>query len=69
MSARTQNRLKESVKLYFVLIPVAVFCASLSFGLLHHFYRYAWAGDIFYGSAILFVVVIFLELLLIMITR
>jgi len=69
LNASSENRLKRSVKFYLILIPVAVFCVSLLFGLLHHFYRFTWAGDIFYGSALLFVAIIFLELLLIMITK
>jgi hypothetical protein len=69
MTTSSQNRLRRSVKRYLLLIPVAVLCVSLSFGLLHHFYRYAWAGDIFYVTAILFVLIIFLELLLVTITR
>jgi uncharacterized membrane protein len=69
LSATSENRLKRSVKLYFILIPIIVFCAGLCFGLLHHFYRYDWAGDGFYGSAILFVAVIFVELLFIAITK
>jgi len=69
LSKSSQGKLKRSVKFYFVLIPVAVFFVSLAFGLLHHFYRYVWAGDIFYGSAILLVVVIFVELFLITFTR
>ena len=69
MSGSAENRLRLSVKRYFIIVPILVFCVSLSFGLLHHFYRYDWAGDGFYGFAILFVVVIFVEILFIAITK
>jgi len=69
MDLESSNRLKRSVKTYFLMIPMLVFFVSLCFGLIHHFYRYSWAGDIFYGATMLFIVVILLEALLITITK
>jgi len=65
----SENRLKRSVKILFVLILVILFCVSVSFGLVHHFFRYSWAGDIFYCTALLFVVAVLVELFLITFTR
>lgn len=61
--------MKRSVKIYFVLILVILFCVSLSFGLVHHFFRYAWAGEVFYYTSLLFVAAIVLELFLITFTK
>lgn len=57
------------MKIYFVLILVILFCVSLSFGLVHHFFRYAWAGEVFYYTSLLFVAAIVLELFLITFTK
>ena len=69
MSATSNNKLKRSVKIYFVLILAILFCVSLTFGLIHHFLRYDWAGDIFYGTALLFVAAIVVEIFLITFTK
>ena len=57
------------MRICFVLILVILFCVSLSFGLVHHFLRYSWAGDIFYYTALLFVAAVVLEIVLIIFTR
>ena len=69
MTRASENRLKRSVKAYFVLIPVTLFCVSFSFGLVHHFFRYSWAGDIFYYTALLFVTAVVLEIFIILFTK
>ena len=69
MKERSENKLKRSVKISFLLILVISFCVSLSFGLVHHFFRYPWAGEAFYYTALLFAAIIATELFLIVFTR
>ena len=69
MNATSNNKLKRSVKIYFLLILATLFCVSLTFGLIHHFFRYDWAGDIFYGTALVFVAVLVVEIFLITFTK
>ena len=69
LTGTSQNKLKRSVKIKFALILIILFCVSLSFGLVHHFFRYSWAGEIFYYTALLFVAIMLAELFLIIITR
>jgi len=69
LSETSKNKLKRSVKILFVLLLVILFCVSFSFGLVHHFLRYSWAGDIFYYTALLFVVILALEFFLIVLTK
>jgi protein-S-isoprenylcysteine O-methyltransferase Ste14 len=69
MNPTSQNKMKRSARILLLLVPAVVFCVSSSFGLAHHFYHYSWAGDIFYYSAVLFVVVILVELFLMTLTK
>jgi len=59
----------RSVKIWLIVIPALVFSVSLFFGLLHHFYRYDWAGTMWYYTAMLLVIVIALEMFLIAFER
>jgi uncharacterized membrane protein len=52
-------------KIWWLPLPLLVFCSSGFFGLIHHFYRFAWAGTLFYYTLILLIVVIFAECLLV----
>ena len=58
-------KIKRSAKGWLILIPVLIFFVSALFALIHHFYRYDWAGSLWYYTAIIAVVVIFCELVLI----
>ena len=69
MNLTSQNKMRRSARILLLLVPAAVFCVSLSFGLAHHFYHYSWAGDMFYYSAVLFVAVILVELFLMTLTK
>ena len=57
--------MKSSAKIRWLLVPLLVFCFSAFFGLVHHYYRFAWAGTLFYYGLILLIAVIFVECLLI----
>jgi hypothetical protein len=52
-------------KIWWLPLPLLVFCFSALFGLIHHFYRFDWAGTLFYYALILLIVVIFGECLLV----
>jgi len=67
--SEASGKLKRRVKTYFVLILVILFCISLSFGLVHHFLRYSWAGDVCYYTALLFVATVIVEVFLITFTK
>jgi hypothetical protein len=57
-------RAKWSAKIRWFLLPIFGFCFSAFFGLVHHFYRFAWAGTIFDYGLMLLIAVIFVECLL-----
>jgi hypothetical protein len=61
----SRERTRRSTKTWWLLLPIVVFCLAAFFGLVHHFYRYAWAGTLFYYGIMLLVAVIFVECLLI----
>lgn len=65
LTVLAQAKMKRSAKVWLVLIPVLIFCVSAFFALIHHFYRYVWAGTLWYYTAIIAVIVIFGELVLI----
>ena len=67
--SEASGKLKQRVKIYFVSILVILFCVSLTFGLVHHFLRYPWAGDICYFAALLFVATVIVEVFLITFTK
>jgi hypothetical protein len=63
------GNMKRSAKIWLIAAPTSVFFVSLFFGLLHHFYRYGWAGTLWYYTAMLLVAVVAIELLLIAFER
>ena len=65
MTALAQAKMKRSAKISLILFPVLILCVSAFFALIHHFYRFAWAGTLSYYAAIIVVLVILGELLLI----
>ena len=69
MGVESEDGLKRSVKIYFVSILAAIFCVSLSFGLVHHFLRYSWAGYACYYTALLFAAAVLIEFVLITFTK
>ena len=61
--------MRRSAKILLVLFPAILFCVAVFFGLVHHFYRYDWAGTLWYYTAMLLVAVVAIELLLIAFER
>jgi len=66
LTGLVRAKIKRSAKIWLILIPALVFCASAFFALIHHFYRYAWAGTLWYYGTIIAVLIIFGELALIL---
>ena len=65
MKVLERAEIKRSAKVWLILIPVLIFCISGFFALIHHFYRYGWAGSLWYYTIIIAVLVIFGELVLV----
>ena len=65
MTVLAHAKIKQSAKVWLILIPALIFCVSALFALIHHFYRYDWAGSLWYYTAVIAVGVIFFELALI----
>ena len=65
MTVLAKPKMKRSAKIPLILLPVLIFCISAFFALVHHFYRFDWAGTFWYYTAIIGVAVVIVELLLI----
>lgn len=63
LTSLAHKKMKRSAKIWLIAIPTSVFFVSLLFALLHHFYRYDWAGKLWYYTAMLLGAVIGIELL------
>jgi Na+/proline symporter len=57
--------MRRSAKILLVLFPLILVCVAAFFGVVHHFYRYGWAGTLAYYFALACVAAVFIEVLLV----